>query len=313
MKVLIAGIAGGIAQQLALRLLADGHEVAGIDPRPWRSAPAEITVHQVDLRKRAAADVFRRWRPDAVVHMATVSAVAQVSDAERSRLNLGGTRALFEHCLGHGVKQVVFVGRHTFYGASPDAALYHTEAEPPVELASYPELADLVAADLFASTALWRWPALRTAVLRVCYTLGSSGQGTLATFLARRRTPTVLGFDPLFQYIDERDLVEALLLSIEAQLHGVYNVAGPQPLPLSAVIRETGRAPLPLPSPLFRRLLGRAGLPSLAPGAINHLKYPIVVDATPFRQATGFRHHLDELAVLKAFSESHPVSAYSRR
>lgn len=313
MKILIAGIAGGIAQQLALRLVAEGHEVAGIDPRPWRSAPEEIAVHQVDLRKRAAADVFRRMRPEVVVHMATVSAVAQVSDAERSRLNLGGTRAIFEHSLGNGVKHLLFVGRHTFYGASPDAALYHTESEPPVELASYPELADLVAADLYASTALWRWPTLRTAVLRVCYTLGSSGQGTLATFLARRRTPTVLGFDPLFQYLDERDLVEALLSSIKVRLHGVYNVAGPQPLPLSRVIRETGRTLLPLPAPLFRGLLGRAGLPSLAPGALNHLKYPIVVDATPFRAATGFKHHLDELAVLKAYSETHPVWAYTRK
>ncbi len=307
MKILIAGISGAIARQLAVRLVAEGHQVTGLDTRPWTDAPKQITVHRVDLRKRAAADVFRRWRPDAVVHMATVSALAQVSDAERSRINLGGTRALFEHCLGHGVQQVVFVGRHTFYGASPDSALYHTEAEPPVELASYPELADLVAADLYASTALWRWPTLRTAVLRVCYTLGRGGQGTLATFLSRRRTPTILGFDPLFQFLEEEDVVEALWLTVKARLHGVFNVAGPQPLPLSLVIKETGRVRLPLPGALLRRVVGRAGLPTLAPGALNHLKYPVVVDASPFQEATGFKHRHDELAVLHAYRDSHPV------
>ena len=44
--------------------------------RPWSSAPKGIEVHRVDIRKRAAEDVFRRRRPDAVVHMATVTALS---------------------------------------------------------------------------------------------------------------------------------------------------------------------------------------------------------------------------------------------
>ena len=54
MKILIAGIAGGIAQKLALELVARGHSVVGIDVRPWASAPSSIEMHRVDLRKRAA-------------------------------------------------------------------------------------------------------------------------------------------------------------------------------------------------------------------------------------------------------------------
>ena len=42
----------------------------------------------------------------------------------------------------------MFVGRHTYYGAVPDAALYRGEDEPPMALESFPELADLVAGDL---------------------------------------------------------------------------------------------------------------------------------------------------------------------
>src|SRR6185312_12640296 len=93
------------------------------------------------------------------------------SDEVRHRINLGGTRAVFEHSRNHGVEHVIFVGRHTYYGAGSDSPLYHTEDEPPQELASYPELADLVAADLYAATELWRSPQVVTAVLRLCYTL----------------------------------------------------------------------------------------------------------------------------------------------
>ena len=52
MKVLITGIAGGIAQKLAMELVTHGHQVVGIDVRPWREAPSIIEMHRTDLRKR---------------------------------------------------------------------------------------------------------------------------------------------------------------------------------------------------------------------------------------------------------------------
>ncbi|AGC43055.1 hypothetical protein MYSTI_01723 [Myxococcus stipitatus DSM 14675] len=220
MRVLIPGISGGIARKLALRLKHAGHEVAGVDVRPWETAREEgIEVFRGDVRKRAAEDVFRRWRPEAVVHMATVTAFT-VPGAERGRINLDGTKAVFDHCATHGVKQLLFVGRHTFYGAAPDSPLYHSEDEPPRALEAIPELADLVASDLYAATALWRLPAVTTAVLRLPYTLGEPGTGTLATFLKGRRVPLVLGYDPLFHVLQEADVVSALHLALEKQLRG---------------------------------------------------------------------------------------------
>ena len=40
MKVLIPGISGGIGRKLALRLLEAGHDVIGIDARPWPITPS---------------------------------------------------------------------------------------------------------------------------------------------------------------------------------------------------------------------------------------------------------------------------------
>ena len=179
MRILIPGISGGVARLVARSLAASGHEVIGIDARPWPDAPHGIEHHTVDIRKRAAEEVFRRRRPEVVIHMATVAGFA-AQDEERYRINLGGTQTVFNLCHAWGVEHVVFVGRHTYYGAGPDSAIYHVEDEPPLALASYPELADLVAADLYASTALWRMPSLTTTLLRLVYTLGPSGSGTLA-------------------------------------------------------------------------------------------------------------------------------------
>jgi len=308
LRVLVVGASGAIARKLVARLGQRGHAVVGIDRRPWPDAPVEF--HEVDVRKRAAEEVFRRSRAHAVVHMATVTSLA-VPGEERHRINLGGTRAVFEHSRAYGVEHCVFVGRHTFYGAGPDVPLFHTEDEPPQELARFPELADLVAADLYAANALWRTPGLVTTVLRVCYTLGPTGDGTLARFLRGKHVPLVLGFDPLFQFMHEDDLVTALTSTVEARPRGVFNVAGPQPLPLSRVIRQVGRVPVPLPEFVLSPLLGRLGLPRLPAGAVAHVKYPVVVDARPFRQQTGFEPAYDELATLRSFAETFPAAGAS--
>jgi UDP-glucose 4-epimerase len=306
MKVLIPGISSKIGNLVALELLAKGHEVIGIDRRPWIEAPKGVEMHEVDIRKRAAEDVFRKARPDAVIHMATVTHLVARSE-ERYKINLGGTRAVFDHCRAHGVSQVIFVGRHTYYGAAPDAPLYHSEDDPPMAVTTFPELADLVAADLYATTALWRNPELTTSVLRICYTLGPTRQGTLAAFLRGPRVPVIMGFDPLFQFMHEIDTARAIVLALEKKIRGVYNVAGPQPVPLSVVAREAGRTVIPLPEALFTMLLGRFGLPKLPPGAIAHIKYPVVVDAAAFRAATGFVHTIDEVRAVHEYRDAFPV------
>jgi UDP-glucose 4-epimerase len=306
MKVLIPGISGLLGRLVAERLLSEGHEVAGIDRRPWRDAPAAIEMHDVDIRKRAAEDVFRKFRPEAVIHMATVTHLA-VATEERYRINLGGTRAVFEYCRDYGVSQVIFVGRHTYYGASSDSPLYHPEDDTPMAVSTFPELADLVAADLYAASALWRMPELRTTILRMCYTLGPTGHGTLATYLRGSRVPAVLGFDPLFQFMHEEDVSKAICLALSKNLRGVYNVAGPQPVPLSVIARATGRTLIPLPEIFFTRLMGHLGLPKLPPGAVSHIKYPVIVDSSAFRAATGFVHRIDEVGAMREFALAFPV------
>jgi UDP-glucose 4-epimerase len=305
MKVLVPGIGGRLGKMLAERLIELGHDVIGIDRRPFRDAPKGLEMHEVDIRKRGAEDVFRKVRPNAVIHMATVTHLV-VQSEDRYRINLGGTRAVFEHSNTYGVEHVVFVGRHTYYGAAADSPLFHNEDEPPMGLSSFPELADLVAADLYAGSALWRYPSFVTSVLRMVYTLGPTGHGTLATFLRGKRVPTLLGFDPLFQFMHEQDVVDALCTTLDKRPRGVFNVAGPQPVPLSMVIRETGRSNIPIPEMIFSMMLGRMGLPKLPTGALEHIKYPVTVDGSAFKKATGFEHAIDEKGAMKAYRDAFP-------
>jgi UDP-glucose 4-epimerase len=305
MKILIPGISGQLGRLVAERLHGLGHDVAGIDRRSWPGAPRGVKVHELDIRKRQAEDVFRTFRPEAVIHMATVTHLVAQSE-DRFRINLVGTRAVFDHCARYGARRAVFVGRHTYYGATADSPLYHGEEDPPLAVTTFPELADLVAADLYAGSALWRYPDLETTVLRICYTLGPTLHGTFAAFLRGARVPQILGFDPLFQFMHEHDVADAIVASLDKVGRGVYNVAGPTPLPLSLIARTVGRSVLPVPEPMFRLLTGRFGLPRLPAGALSHLKYPVVIDGKRFQEASHFQHRYDEEATLRAYREACP-------
>lgn len=306
MKVLITGISGATGRIVALRLLEAGHQIVGIDKRSFPDAPEGLDMHRVDIRSRPAEDVFRTTQPEAVVHMATVTHLVARSE-DRYRINLGGTRAVFDHAHRYGVKHVVFVGRHTYYGAGPESPLYHTEDEPPTAVSSFPELADLVAADLYAGSALWRMPDMTTTVLRMVYTLGSTGQGTLASFLRGPRVPRILGFDPLFQFMHERDVASAIEAALKARIRGVYNVAGPPPVPLSTLIKETGRSSIALPEAAYRLALGRFGLPRLPAAALHHIKHPVIIDDRAFRNATGYAHKISEGDAMHEYRNAFPV------
>ena len=117
----------------------------------------------------------------------------------------------------------------------------------------------------------------------------------------------ILGFDPLFQFMHEADVAGAIECAIRARLRGVFNVAGPPPVPLSTLIRVTGRSSASLPEFAFRAVLGRFGLPRLPPAALGHIKYPVIIDDSAFRGAAGYAHAVDEATLMREYRETFPV------
>jgi UDP-glucose 4-epimerase len=289
-KVLITGVAGGIGRLLARRLL-ENYEVCGVDRVPWEGRPQSIAVHAVDLRKRGFEDVIRSELPSAVVHMGFVrdfkSDVGRRHDA-----NVRGTKRLLDHCAHYGVQKLIVVSSGTVYGALYDSPFYMDEDRALEASRAYPEIRDLVEVDALATSFLWRFPHIRTCVLRPVNVLGHYVRSMISEYLRLQRAPTVLGFDPLMQFIHEQDVVEAIAVALEHGLQGVFNVVGPGQVPLHTAIREAGGRAVPLPEflmrPLIRRLFARGVVP-WPEGAIDFLKFPVTLSGRRFVEATNFR------------------------
>jgi len=290
-KVLITGISGGQGRLLTRRLL-DGCEVCGVDRVAWEGRPREVDVHVVDLRKKKFEDVIRTELPNAIVHMGFIRHF-RGEEKTRHDVNVRGTKQLLDHCAQYGVQKLVVVSSGYVYGAFPENPFYMDEDHPISASRSYPEIRDLVEVDTLASAFIWRYPTIQTCVLRPVNVLGYFVHSMIGQYLKQKRIPTLMGFDPMMQFIHEEDLAEAIALALAQGLRGVFNVTGPGEVPLHTAIQETGGSALPLPEPIVRPLFSRMfdwGMWPYPPGALDYLKYPVTLSGKRFVEATSFRH-----------------------
>ena len=284
-KVLITGIAGGLGRLVARRLRSSC-EVVGADRDQWTARLPELPFYQIDLRARGFEEVFRAERPDSVVHLGFVRHF-RASPNERYDVNVRGTRRLLDHCRRHGVRRVLVLSTSYVYGAMPENPSFMDEEYPLSASRNYPEIRDLVEVDTMATSFMWRHVDIDTSVIRPVPTLGYYVESTIGSYLRTNPVVVSMGFDPMMQFLHEDDLAEAVALSIEKGVRGVYNLTGPGQVPLRVAIRETGGRALPLPDPLLRRYAERVmGLPS---GAVDFIKFPCTIDGARFVRDTGFR------------------------
>lgn len=289
-RLLITGIAGGLGRLVAKRV-ADGFEVSGVDRAPWEGHPTHITVHTMDLRKKKFEDIFRRERPSAVVHLAFVRHF-RADPMVRHEINVAGTKRLLECCAAYDVKKLVVLSSSYVYGALPENPYYMDEDTTLNVSRHYPDIRDLAEVDTLCNTFLWKHPEITTAILRPVPTLGYYVHSSIGGYLKLRWAPTIMGFNPMVQFIHEDDLADAVGRTLEAGIRGIFNVTGPGAVPLKVAIRETGGTAVPMPESVARNVIGQLfnlGLYHLPPGAIDFVKYPCTIDGRRFREATEFR------------------------
>ncbi len=306
-RVLITGITGGQGQLIAQHLLASGrgeYRVYGVDRKPWPGRPREIRMTVADVGTRKFEDVVRRVKPDCVVHLASVRHF-RVHPAVRHEVNVVGTKSLIDFAVEHGVGQIIVNSSSYVYGALPDNPYYMDESFPLSVSRTYPDVRDLAEMDMVATAALWQHPEVAIAVIRPVNVLGARVNSAIGKYLRREYVPTVIGFNPMLQFIHEDDLARAFATAIRSRARGVFNVAGAGALPLHAAIPRIGGTALPVPEIVLRtmvRTMFQWGLYPFPPGAIDFAKYQCTLDDSRFRETTGFE---PEHSLAETFDDAH--------
>jgi len=83
--------------------------------------------------------------------------------------------------------------------------------------------------------------------LRTATTLGPTIRNFATRFFQRPVAPVLMGYDPLMQFVHERDVTDAFVAAVENDYPGEYNIVGDGVLPYSTILALMGKVPIPLP------------------------------------------------------------------
>lgn len=300
-RVLITGASGGLAEVVA-DTLKEKFELYGVDPRPLPTGkvfPGKF--FQVDYRQRKMADLFRLHNFDAVVHLGRVPIAARLRKTQRFNLNVLGTRSLLDLALKYQVNSVVVLSTFHVYGAHQHNHLYISEDDPLLASQTFPEIVDAVELDNVSVTFSLRNPQVRTVILRPSNIIGDRIKNQVSMFLRGNMCPVLLGYDPMWQFIHEEDMANAILLALTGEKSGMYNVSGEGVIAFSHAIRLAGGSPFAVPTFLSQMVI--RGLKFAGKYFPRHLvdffKYPVVISDKAFRRDFNYEPKISTADALR--------------
>ena len=240
MRVLITGSAGFIGSALALRLLARGDEVIGVDClddyydvtlKEARLARTLAYGAYTDVRVRiedreALRATFERYRPQRVVNLAAQAGVRYSIENPDAYVdsNLVGFGNILEGCRHFGVEHLVYASSSSVYGTNTNMPFsVHHNVDHPISLYAATKKANELMAHVYSH--LYGIP---TTGLRFFTVYGPWGRPDMALF---KFTKLILEGKPIevfnygkhrrdFTYID--DIVEGVIRTLD-------HVAEPNP------------------------------------------------------------------------------------
>lgn len=233
MRILVLGGCGFIGTHVVDQLIAANHKVVVLDRYPERFRPPSQSVEfcQADFGNRGELERILASGIDVVVHLVS-STVPQSSNDDPIfdvQSNLIESIALFEMCVKHSVRKIVFVSSGgTVYGI-PEV-LPVTERHQTNPLCSYGITKLAIEHYLYL---FYKIHGLQYNVLRVSNPYGERQdprrkQGAIAVFmykLLKNEEITMWGDGSVMRdYVHVADVAHACALSVLSDRSGVFNV-----------------------------------------------------------------------------------------
>lgn len=286
--VVITGVCGRLGRRV-VRVLHRERRVIGVDRRPFPDKPKDVEHAQVDMRRKKLKDIFRAGEVEAVVHLGVMHD-PRASAQEHHSWNVAGFAKLLEYIGQFKVPKLVVLSSANVYGPQPDNAQFLAEEAPLLGGQNFSDIRDLVEVDMVAQSFFWKLPQTETVILRPVHILGAV-HNAASNYLRLPTVPTLLGFDPMVQVIHESDVVAAIERALTPGVRGIFNVAGPEPLPLSRILRILERPSIPVPYTVAKAVFGRMWqlrLSSFPVPELDHIRYVCMVDDRRARDILGY-------------------------
>jgi UDP-glucose 4-epimerase len=294
--VAVTGAAQFLGTNL-IGLLEEDPEIRNIvclDTEAPSTAGAKSRFYNIDLTEAVAeerlTEILSAEAADIVIHLAFLDSPTH-SAAFAHELESVGTMHVINACRRTKVHKIVMRSQTLLYGAHATNPNFLSEKHPLRARRTESFFADKIEAESEVMRFGKPGQGRIATVLRIAPLLGPTVDNFLTRYLSHRWTPTVLGFDPLWQFTHEADAVRALRLAVLCDAPGVFNIVGDGVLPLRTVIRLAGRTALPLPRSFAFGVTAALWLSQLAeapPAFFDYLQYICVADGGRAKKELGF-------------------------
>jgi UDP-glucose 4-epimerase len=298
-KILLIGIAGGLAQMTA-RLILTEHpdwQILGIDSRDVSRVPPlkGLTALEIKYSRGNFENLFRSYEFDVVYHLGRISHSKNDDNvlAKRIDLSVMGTNRILELCERSGVKKVIILSTFHVYGAYPDNSIFLSEEAPLRASIKHPELRDVVEMDQICTNWMWKnQNVISTVVLRPCNIIGTLIQNTMTRFLSGSISLRPMDYNPFFQFIHEFDMAKILYRALDELPTGTYNVAGEDYISLREALDVVGTRTFPFPMVLaggLNKILQRLNV-EVPPYLLDYLKFSCLISNHKLAKHLGPDH-----------------------
>ena len=291
--VAVTGAAGFIGSRLVKRLAQSDHvdSVIALDCLPLDISYPKVTTFQKDIQE-STADILRKYRVDAVVHLAFLLRPGHDRKAAH-RVNVSGTAQVIHDCWAAGIKHLVYLSSTTVYGARSGTEEPYTEESPVRPVRGFQYAENKAAAELKLRTFAMNNSNSRVTILRGCTVMAPQCENFVTEVFFRLASVRVLGADPQMQFIHLDDLLDAFELCLLKPAYGVFNITGEGSVAYSEIASIAGRRSIILPAPLLAAITWvtwMLRLQSDSPACgIEYARWPWVASNEKLTRETGFR------------------------
>ena len=214
----------------------------------------------MDVRDpRRVNEIVHEWRPEVVVHLASIVTPGKDSSRELERaVDVDGTRNVLDACLTHEVRRIVVSSSGAAYGYHPDSPEWITEDQP------------VRGNEEFAYADHKRQVEEMLAELRESQPRAGAGGAPHrhdprrarrqpdhgAVRCARGCSRSAARSRP-FVFIWDTDVAAIIQRAVTGSLTGIFNVAGDGAMTVDEIAAALGKPTLAIPEPVLRAGLAR--------------------------------------------------------
>lgn len=303
-SIVITGVSGFIGRNL-LKYLEKSNQfkkVIAIDRKKPNMTLKKTKFYRLDLTETMAdvslAEILKKEKCETLIHTAfPISPMRNESKAHE--IIAIGSFYVFNACAAAKVRKVIMASTTDVYGAFATNPNYLTEDHPRKGFLQSRLLADKIDAEKQALKFQRKDPKRVVTVIRHATIMGPTIESFKTKYFSRAAAMTMLGFDPLIQFVHEEDVINAFIKCINEDHPGFFNLSGDGVLPLSRVIEICGAVNLRLTQIGFKAFVQAMWYADLSPAPasyVDFLRYLCIVDNSKIKKEMKFfpRHTTKE-------------------